>query len=343
MSRWASYRNAGSGDDIAPEVAVGVLRRHRERRKVVVLVEARLGAAGEVRISDQVGELRIATRLIVRVVVVAGRNPERASTLDDPRARKTPAAGQQIERPVVVQELLIASEGQCVNRLPLEHIAHVEVGVAVVVARNKGVLVVLVTFAAAPTRRVEIIEEVRPRVVDVELQVVAEPLPDVALERVVVGDGVICAAVDDAEQRRGFGVQIVGSQFALWHLIDVDREVQIGAMVPDIREVRTRSYCRSDAPGTKSTDSSSGSGCGTGCNLRCHRGCSAHPVLSASRKIQRQNTAAVIPATPQPGSVVSGVLPVPANWTTGQKTAGGIIDRTATAGGLPCRRRRCPR
>ena len=76
----------------------------------------------------------------------------------------------------------------------------------------------------------------RPRVIDVELQVVAEPLPDVALERVVVGDGVICAAVDDAEQRRGFGVQIVGSQFALWHLIDVDREVQIGAMVPDIRE-----------------------------------------------------------------------------------------------------------
>ena len=34
------YRNAGSGDDIAAEVTVGVLRRHRERRKVVVLVEA---------------------------------------------------------------------------------------------------------------------------------------------------------------------------------------------------------------------------------------------------------------------------------------------------------------
>ncbi len=83
------------------------------------------------------------------------------------------------------------AEGELVNYLSFEHVPDVKVAVAVIVIGIEGVLIVLEALASPETRRIQIVQEVRPGVVDAELQAVAHALAKHSLKCVVVRDGVV--------------------------------------------------------------------------------------------------------------------------------------------------------
>ena len=91
-----------------------------------------------------------------------------------------------IEQPVMVQELLAMSKRELVSNITLERIPDIEVRVAIVCRRIEGVLPVRSAGVASPARRVKIVHEVRPCVVEAEVESIAHALLNHSLQRVVV-------------------------------------------------------------------------------------------------------------------------------------------------------------
>jgi len=67
----------------------------------------------------------------------------------------------------VVEEHLPRPKRKLVDGVSLKGVADIEVGVAVVERREVGVLILLRSFAAAPSGRILIVEEVGPDIVEV--------------------------------------------------------------------------------------------------------------------------------------------------------------------------------
>ncbi len=115
------------------------------------------------------------------------------SALNDQRSCRLPASNDLVEDEVVVEEPPTASKGKLIDRATLERIANIEVRIRIVGRRIEGALIILGARTAALSRRVDIAHEMRPDVIEVEVQTVAEPFLDRGLKRVVVGLGVVRA------------------------------------------------------------------------------------------------------------------------------------------------------
>src|ERR1700722_13133720 len=129
------------------------------------------------------------------------------------------------------------AEGELVNHLSFEHVPDVKVAVAVVGVRIEGVLIVLEALASPKTRRIQIVEEVRPGVVDAELQAVAHALAKHGLKCVVVRDGVVGGSVDALKEWIWPIDLVIWAELALRNLIDVNIvESQIVSVVAHVGE-----------------------------------------------------------------------------------------------------------
>ena len=112
---------------------------------------------------------------------------------------------------------------------------NVEVGVRVVGARVEGILIWLVSTAATPTRRILIIQKVRPSVVGIKADASAQTLLSLDLESVVIGNAVVRVAAKPLELRIGTTCGTVcWREQILWNLVDIDRKRKILAMAANI-------------------------------------------------------------------------------------------------------------
>src|ERR1700744_5236141 len=127
------------------------------------------------------------------------------------------------------------AEGELVNPLSFEHVPDVKVAVAVIGTRIEGVLIVLEALASPKTRRIQIVQEVRPGVVDAELQAVAHALGKHGLKCVVVRDGVVGGSVDALEEWIWPIDLVIWAELALRNLVDVD--IVVGQIVSVVAHV----------------------------------------------------------------------------------------------------------
>ena len=87
--------------------------------------------------------------------------------------------------------------------------ADIEVGVAVVGPGLYGDLIRLLAGAASPPGGIQVVEQMRPDVVEAQAQSVRHALGDRRLQRVVVGDRIVGAARDALKVRIGAVCRIV--------------------------------------------------------------------------------------------------------------------------------------
>src|SRR6267154_2100665 len=144
-------------------------------------------AVSELWIPDDIREpLEVIAAERIRVSAACHDRRKGLAALDDNRARELPTAQDFIQEQVVVQELLVSAKRQLVNHVAFEGIPDIEVRISVVRRGHKGVLDVLSSTMAAPAGRVQIVQEMRPDVAEVNHDPLAHTFLNNRLQRVVV-------------------------------------------------------------------------------------------------------------------------------------------------------------
>ena len=150
---------------LRPEGEGGFIRM-REGSRVEIVARRNIGKG----VADSV-EIKCAVVATLRVVIWAAVNDsEGISTLLDERSRDSPPARDNVRYFIMVEILLVLPERQLVGDDALEGVWDVKVGIAVVGPRVIPDLPALRAAAAAPSRRILLVQEVRPDVVDLKGQ-----------------------------------------------------------------------------------------------------------------------------------------------------------------------------
>src|ERR1700733_9556898 len=171
--------------DISPLVADRIVGGLAKRSDVVPIRDRGIR---EVGIADHVGVL---LEVIPRSGVehILGVDRVRRTGLGDKNSGRLPTAEQRI-RQTRVHQVLALPERQLIHYIALEHLRYVEVRVAVVECRVKGILPGLASAAAAPACGVLLIQEMLPGVIDFETESHTESSLERRLQRIVIRNGV---------------------------------------------------------------------------------------------------------------------------------------------------------